>query len=180
MEGEDIELEEIQDEATDEGFQHPYEGEILMSWMIDEYHAHERGALWYGAAITLGFGLLIYAIVTQNFLFAVMIVMFGVLIGLSSLRHPEKIPFVITDLGIGIGDRFIQYKQMKSFWMIYEPPEVKTLYVELRQTVTPHLMVPIEDQNPLDIRAALGRIIPENHAHEEESFMDWLSRFLKI
>ena len=175
-----VELQELDEAPAEEGFEHPYQGEILMSWMIDEYRPHQRGPLWYGVAVTLGFGLLIYSIITQNFLFAVMVLMFGLLIGLTAIRKPGRVPFVITDLGMGVGDHFTPYKEIKNYWMIYEPPEVKTLYIEFRNAVLPHLIVPIDDQNPLDIRETMGRFVPEDLGKEDEPFMDWIARQLKI
>lgn len=180
MEEEDVEVIEFETEAVDEGYEMPYQGEILISWMVDEYIAHERGPVWYGAAATIGFGLLIYAIIAQNFLFAVIIVMFGVVIGLTTLRHPDKVPFVVTDLGIGIGSRFTPFKELKSFAIVYEPPEVKTLYIEYRNHILPHLIIPLDEQDPLELRGTLGRFLREDLTKEEEPFMEWLGRLLKI
>ena len=178
------EIEEI--EATEEspkrpsGYETPYEGNILASWMVDEYERYDRGPFWYGAAVTAGLGLLIWAVATQNFLFAVMVIMFGVLIGLAALRHPRRVPVVLTDLGIGVGGRFWSWRELKNFWLIYEPPEIKTLYVSFRHSIAPHLTVPLEDENPLPIREGLLRFLPEDLTKDEEPLSDWLSRLIKL
>jgi len=48
-------------------------GEILLQWEVDEYPHHTRSTLWYGIMGVFGVGLIIYAIATANFLFAVII-----------------------------------------------------------------------------------------------------------
>ncbi len=157
---------------------HP--GREVLSWMIDEYERHQRGPIWYAAAGSLALAAVIYAIVTQNFLFAVIIIMFGVILGLASLREPRRIEFVVTDLGIGVDGRFFPYKDFKNFWILYEPPEVKNVYLEFRLAVNPHIIVPLHEQNPLEVRDALRRFLDEDAARNEEPFADLLARLLKL
>lgn len=162
------------------GYETPFEGRVVASWSVNEYERYDRGPFWYGVACTAGLGLLIWALVTQNFLFAIIVVMFAVLIGLATFRHPRRVPVVLTDLGIGVGKRFWPWKELKSFWFIYDPPQVKTLYVGFRHSVTPHLNLPLENENPLPIRENLLRFLPEDLTKDEEPLSDWLARLLKL
>jgi hypothetical protein len=178
------EIEEFEGEVAEpsdrSGYETPYEGNIQASWMVNEYERYDRGPFWYGAACTIALGLLVWAIITQNFLFAVMILMFGVLIGLSALRHPRRVPVVLTDLGIGVGGRFWGWRELKSFWLIYDPPEIKMLYIGFRHSIVPHLALPLEDENPLPIREGLLRFLPEDLTKDEEPLSDWFSRLIKL
>lgn len=157
-----------------------YPGEELMSWVVDEYERHDRGPVWYAVAITMALALVLYAVVTQNFLFAVIVIMFGVIIGLSTMREPQRLLFVITNRGVGIGNRFVFYKELKSFWMIYEPPDVKNIYIEYKRSVRPHLVIPIDDQDPVEIRRTLLRFLEEDLTQEDEPMSDLLGRILKL
>ena len=43
----------------------------------------------------------------------------------------------------------------KSFFIIYQPPEVKSLYFEFKALTKPRLVIPLKDQNPVEIRKTL-------------------------
>ena len=160
--------------------QNPYQGRELLSWVVDEFERYERGPIWYAAMILLGMGLLLYAVVTQNFLFAVIILMFAVIIGLSSLREPQKLLFAVTSHGIGIGTRFFHFKEFGSFWILYEPPHVKNIYLEFKQSIRPHLVIPLYEENPLTVREALLQYLREDAEQEDEPLSDTLGRVLKL
>lgn len=160
--------------------QNPGQGQELLSWAVDEYERYERGPIWYAAMILLALGLLLYAVVTQNFLFAVIILMFGVIIGLSSLREPQKLPFMVTSRGVIIGARFYHFKEFRSFWILYEPPHVKNIYLEFKQSIRPHLVIPLYEENPLTVRESLLQFLNEDAEQEEEPFSDLLGRVLKL
>ena len=155
------------------------QGDQVFSWLVDEYERHERGPVWYAAAFLAGVGLILYAIIAQNFLFAIIIVMFGVIIGLSTLREPERILFQVTTRGVGVGHLFVPYKELKDFWIVYEPPYVKNLYIEHKNPMTPRIVVPIEDADPVEIRRALLDYLDED-GRTEEPLGDLLGRVLKL
>ena len=154
-------------------------GQEIMGWLIDEYERHERGPVWYASAFLVGVGLILYALITQNFLFAIIIVMFGVIVGLSTLREPERILFQMTTRGIAVGDLFFPYKELKDFWIVYEPPYVKNIYFEHMSVLTPRIVVPIEDEDPLKVRRALLDYLHENGT-SEEPLRDLWGRVLKL
>jgi len=160
--------------------QAPYLGEEIFSWTVDEYERHERGPLWYVIAFLVGVSLVLYAIVTQNFLFAIIIIMSGVIIGLSSLREPQRVLFRMTTRGIGMGREFFPYKDLRSFWILYEPPLNKDLYVDFRNPLTPHLKISLEDQDPVEIRKTLLEFLREELSQEQEPLTDLLGRVLKL
>ena len=155
------------------------QGDPVLGWLVDEYERHERGPVWYAALILAGAGLILYALVVQNFLFAIIIVMFGVIIGLSTLRDPDRILFQVTTRGISVGHLFVPYKALKDFWIVYEPPYVKSLYIEHKNDLTPRIVVPIEDADPVEIRRALLDYLDEN-GKAEEPLGDLLGRVLKL
>lgn len=157
-----------------------YLGEEIFSWTVDEYERHVRGPIWYTAAFIVGVGLILYAMLTQNFLFAVIIIMTGVIIGLSSLRDPQRILFQMTTRGIVLGNEFTPYKDIKSFWIFYEPPHFKNLYIDYRNPMTPHLKIPLEEQDPLEVRSALMEFLREELTQEQEPLSELLGRVLKL
>ncbi|MBI4414887.1 MAG: hypothetical protein HY566_01455, partial [Candidatus Kerfeldbacteria bacterium] len=75
---------------------------------------------------------------------------------------------------------FYSYKDLATFWVVYEPPEVKRLFFTFKSSIRPHLAVPIEDQNPVAIRKTLQRYITEDLEREGEPATDALGRALKL
>lgn len=155
-------------------------GRALLSWKIPEFVRHERGIGWYILAFLIGAGLLLYAIFTANFLFAVIVLMAVLILALGSRQQPKILPFEILETGIVVGQRYFPYKNFSHFWIIYEPPEVKNLYFDFISVLKPTLSVPLENQNPNEVRKILLQYLKEDTEKEHESFSDFISRKLKI
>ena len=155
-------------------------GEALAEWTFPEYVQHERSKRWYVWAGVILALLLIYSIFTLNFLFAVIIILFVIILYAKAKNPPAEVKFKIFEDGIGIGSKFYKHKDVKNFWIIYEPPQVKTLYLNFKNKIRPVLAVPLEKQNPIRIRKILLDYVDEDLDKEEESFTEILGRRLKI
>ncbi len=155
-------------------------GDELISWETWEFPQHERSKQWYVITAIISVGLIIYAIMTANFVFAIIILMMGVVMLINSLRKPERVRVYITTLGVVVGNEFHSYKEIKDFSIIYEPPDVKILYVDFVSRWHALISVPLEDVNPNDVRASLLPYAFENIEREEESLTDLVSRLYKL
>ena len=102
-------------------------GQHLIGWEVDEYRRHDRPFRWYITITVIGVALILYALLTANFLFAIIILLFGVISFLAGLREPERVDVHITNNGAVLGQSFYPYKEIKDFSIVYEPPEVKVL-----------------------------------------------------
>ena len=154
--------------------------EVLMSWDVDEYTRHDRGPMWYVVAAIIGTGLIIFALITANFLFAVIILMFGVISFVLHLREPSKIDVAITNLGIALSDSFISYKDIRDFSIVFNPPAVKLIYIDFKSSFKPLLAIPLENIDPNDAREILLQYVKENLSRTEETFTDLICRVYKI
>ncbi len=159
----------------------------LFAWEFLEHHAHERGALWYAVAGALSAALFVWASVTANYLFGLMIVLFVFILFLHEAKGAEMIRFTITSQGLRLGlksesasERTIPWKDLKNFWIIYRPPEAKSLSFVYKSFWRPHLVVPLEDQDPVKIRRALKKYLDEDTTKEEEPLADVLRRVLRL
>ena len=154
-------------------------GKELLSWEVSDHHGHDRTTGWYVAAGIIALGMLIYAIVTRNFLFAFIIIMFGIIIVTHNTRPATNYQFIIAERGIALGKRFYLWKDIERFWIIYEPPAVKTLYFDF-EGLRPRLPVPLENTDPNRVRKALLNMLAEDTARMEEPLADWFARILKL
>lgn len=151
-----------------------------MGWDILEYPKYDRGRIWYIGMGVFGVGLLIYAVISANFLFALIIIMFALVTYLSSVSEPKKIKFALTDNGILVGRSFYMYRDLSRFWFIYEPPEVKSLYLEFKNALRPRVTIDLGNVNPNQVRQVLANFVREDFNEDDEPFADFVGRVLKI
>ena len=151
-----------------------------MSWNIPEYRQHARPRGWYIIAIAILALLLIYSLFTANFLFALLLIIAGVIIVLQDKHPAPEIEFAITEAGIGLGRDFYDYNKLRSFWIFYEPDEAKTLFFEFKNKTRPRLSVPLFNKNPLQVRAELLKFLTEDVSKENEPVSEQLARLLKL
>lgn len=152
----------------------------MIRWEIDESARNRRGRAWYVIMILTGGSLLIYAVASANFLFALLVLMFALVIYLTSLRRQETVTVEMSPDGITIAKDFYPYREIRRFWFVYEPPEVKNLYLDFKAVTKSLMTLPLIDQNPNQIRQLLGQYLPEDFNEDEEPFLDFLGRILKL
>lgn len=155
-------------------------GPVEMEWTYPEFNKHQRGAWWYVAFIGVSGAILTYSILNGNFLLAIVIILFGFIM-LNYHRHePNEVPFQIRAKGIRIGSKFILYTSLQNFWIVYEPPQIKTLYFMRKERLHTEVSIPLIEANPIQIRDFLGTLISEDLSKETETSNDSLGRILKI
>ena len=155
-------------------------GEVHVEWSFPEYVRRDKGKWWY-IIVSILVGLcLLYAVLTENVLFAVILIL-GLFVIISQyFQAPRQIPVVIGEDGVIIDRKFYPHKVLKSFWIIYEPPDVKYLYIDFRNSVSKSLPVPLEDINPLMVREVMLNYLEEDLEKEEEDFDETFARMMNI
>jgi len=154
-------------------------GEVLFSWTFTEFPDHQRDISWFIGAGIIAFIFLIFSIVSGNLLFAILVIIFP-LVMLLVHRHVEDIEFKITEDGIMVKNHFYSYKDLKNFFIIYLPPEVKTLYFEPGNVFKPRIPIPLQDQNPIEIRETLLKYMSEDLDRDNEPLSDQIFRMFKM
>lgn len=155
-------------------------GNLLLGWSFDEHVKPKRGPGWYviiGIVFTAG---IIYSILSRNFLFTLILILLAFIIFIRQRQTPLKVDLKIFEDGLQLGSRFYEWRDLKSFRIVYEPPEIKRLYFDLRPFLLPDFSVPLENQNPLKLREILKQYLPEDLTKEYETIFDKLNRWLKI
>ena len=130
--------------------------------------------------ITIGLIFVLYGIFSNNFLFSLIIILTGIILFVHSRQEPMPLPFQIAELGVIVGKRFYHYDELKSFYLVYQPPEVKTLFFETKNPLRPHLRVSLYDVNPLQVRDTLRQFLTEDLDHTEEPLSDMIARHWRI
>jgi len=155
-------------------------GKELISWEFPEFRQHERSRGWYIVAIVIGALLLLYSVFTMNFLFALVIIITAMIFFLRMSAEVQDIKFAIYEDGIQVGEKFHEFKAFSDFYVIYEPPEIKTLYLNFDSLLNPRLSIPLGDINPIKVREILLDYLEEDLEQEEEAFSDFVERLFKL
>ncbi len=155
-------------------------GDILLSWESWEYPPLERSGRWYAIATSAGLFCLIYAMFTANYIFAIIVVMFALIIMMRDIRKPARSQTYITTEGVVFGDRLYSFRDVRDFSLVYRPPEVKNLYLTFTSSLQPMLSIPLEDVDPNLVRAALLPFAYENIGRDSETLTDTLRRVYKL
>lgn len=156
-------------------------GHEVMTWHIKEFEQHTRDSGWYALAGLIAFVFLIFAFWTNNFLFAVIIILALFIIILHHENDPIDVEFFITTEGVVVGKKFTAYSELKNFAIVYQPREgIKRLYFEPKNFLKYRVSIPLQSQDPLKIRENLLNYLPEDLDREGEPFSENISRLLKL
>jgi hypothetical protein len=155
-------------------------GDVLYEWTIQEYEQYARNVWWYIVMITAGLVLVLYGIFSGNFLFSLIIVLFAIIMFLQSHQTPPQVAFQITEFGIVVGNRFYKYSELINFYIIYNPPHTKSLFVETKSNFKPLLRIPLLDINPIEVRHTLREYLEEDLEKEEEPISEAFARNWRI
>lgn len=155
-------------------------GAIAFQWIVQEYEKYPRSRRWYIIAGTIAALLIIYALRSGNTLFALMIVLFGIVLYLHEAQEPLQVNFAITETGIVLGRKFYRYSELDRFWIIYNPGDSKNLYFSVTSTFKNNLTVPLYENDPRPIRNYLSQFVLEDLEKEDEPLTYKWARILKI
>jgi len=155
-------------------------GSVLIEWTFPEYIQRKRGKTWYIVVGVLVGLALVYAIWTMNILFAVILVLGVFIIVFQTYQPARQVPVIIGEDGVILDKTYYPYKVLKSFWIIYEPPEVKYLYLNFKTSVRNNMPIPLSDVNPIKVREMLLNYISENYEKDVEDFNETFSRMINI
>ncbi|MFH1078243.1 MAG: hypothetical protein V1745_03125 [Patescibacteria group bacterium] len=167
----------------------PYSPEVLdevvkaqdaFAWEIPSWEKRNRGPRWYIYMTGVTVLFLIYAVVTSNFLFAFLILLTAIILVLAGSEDPHRILVQIGKNGVVVDGHLYEFKDLSNFSIVYHPPETKVLYFDTRSVLKPHLRIPLDTQNPVEIRDHLKKYMEENLLLQEEHFSDIVARLLKI
>ena len=156
-------------------------GKIAFQWEFQEYEQYARGFKWYLWMSIIATLLSLFAVLSGNYLFALIVVLFVIILLLQNMQKPLGVFFAITDLGIILGDKFFSFKELDKFWILYNPPLLKSLYFAPKTLIRHRLSIPLSDDfDPNEIREYLAQFLMEDLEEEEEPLSEKLSKLLKI
>ena len=126
------------------------------------------------AALLAGaIALLIFRYDTLTSLFLILSSLVLILYG---KQKPTMSKITVDQSGVGIDDGKHYYKELKSFWIEYNPGGTKELSLESVKWYMPYIKVMLNEQNPIELRSLIINFLPEKE--HETSLVDHVGRKL--
>lgn len=132
-----------------------------------EYYHRHKAADWYWAVGIIAVSAAVTAVILNNVLLAVLIVLGAFSLSMYAAREPRTHDIEINDRGIIIGKFLFSYTTLKSFWI--EHHTQPRLLVKTSRAVMPHLVVPLEfldESEHEELRQFLLTKLVEEEQHE--------------
>lgn len=152
----------------------------IFEWEGTEYRFEDKSADWYWALGIIATALAIAAVLFNNILLALLVVVGAVTVGIHAARHERIHRFRITPDGIAIDSNFYAFRNMLSYSVLEYADETlpPSLSLKTKHFLAPHLLIPIHDHDPVEIYEYVGTHLPEGR--HEHSKMDRLVELFRL
>ncbi len=140
-----------------------------LEWSSYEHsHKDTKSQDWFWALGLVVVAIVVAAVLLGNVLFGVLILLSGVVLGLSANQSPRKITYAITPRGIIIDDTLYPYKNLESFWIDETShPKRNMLIIDTQKPLIPHIIINLPDSIDRDtLQDYLLDYLPEEELYE--------------
>lgn len=155
-------------------------GRVLLRWTFREFRPIKRNPVWWVAAGIITAVIVVWATLSGNFLFALILLIGAVLFVNETRRQPRRLDCHLTTSGVVVGKKFWRWSELTNFWIAYHPPRVTNLYLVPKNPFDPRVTVPLEKTNPLTVREHLTKYLTEDLSREDEPTSEAIARALKL
>ncbi len=139
--------------------------DTILTWDALEYHHIDKTSDWYWSLGIISFSIVLLAILFNNLLFALFVLLAAVTLGMYGGRPPEIVRIELRKKGILMADRLYDYDSLESFWIEEEDVHPKIL-VKSQKILMPYIIIPLGDVPHEVIREELLKYMPEVEHHE--------------
>lgn len=149
------------------------EEELKIIWQAPEYEEKYRTKDWYWALGTIIVCAVLASIIFENYFFALIILLAGVILFTFAIKKPEHINFQINSTGIIVRNQVYPFGSMQSFWI--DPDRRHALFIKSNRLFLPIISIPIPTEHAENIYTILieKEIPPEPmQEHLSEKILD--------
>ncbi len=148
-----------------------------ITWQAHEYEHTEKGSDWYWALGLIAVAGSIGALLFNNILFAVFILLIAFVLAIFASRKPDIATFSISQRGVRINDTLYPFQTLNAFGIEELSPEhTPLLILDSKKPLVPHIVIPLIDVNVHDVHDFLHQYLKEEDLLEPLShkIMAWL------
>ena len=145
-------------------------------WSALEYEEKERSHDWFWALGIIVATSSIAAIIFENYFFATLLVLSGLLLGFFAIKKPDTIIYKLNEQGLTIRNRLYPYKNIKSFWVQLDASRETNikpiLFIHSERAFMPILSIPIDETMAEDVHSVMlsqniAEVEMKEHASEK-------------
>lgn len=141
-----------------------------IEWAAPEYNYYQKDKIWFIAAGAFFGILIVIALWTNNLIFAIFIGLSCFLVIAYGLKKPQTTYISLQPKGVSVNAKLYEFETLSSFWVFYNPPELKEISLKSKRKTVPYIRLPLGGQSPIEARSFLVKYIPEKK--QEESLID--------
>ena len=150
-----------------------------LTWTAPSHIQPKRSTTWYMGFILVATGLISYAFYTKSIITAITFFLIIAVVLVLTLERPKLTIYKITKTGIIVGRVMYPFGIIKKFWIVYHPPQIKTLNFETTAYLNNKVILQLGKQDPISLKMVLSKYIEED-LDQKESLSEGLARKLKI
>lgn len=156
------------------------EAQDLFVWETPAYERHDRGKKWYIIMGLVALGLVTYAVIVGNILFAFIILIAAIIITLAGNERPHKVLVQVGENGVVVNGDFLLFDDIDHFAIVYQPPHIRVLYLYPKSVFRHRVRIQLGGQDPVQIRNHLTQYVEEDLDLRDEHASDILAKLFKL
>lgn len=147
-------------------------------WQTHEHEIFEKDKKWYAYAGLFLAAIVAYAVINNSPVMAITFVLIGAVGYMTLTKEPRIVNFSIISDGLVANRKLYDFDNIESFWIFYEPGQIKVISLHIKSKFLPYIHIPIGDADPNIIRKLLLENVPEEkHDH---SIVDIFERIIGV
>src|SRR3989344_2425307 len=167
--------EEVQ--SAKERYTRPLAGEpIQVTWYAPlHHHSPPMKTVIFSALFVYG-GAASFIFFQGNIIAGIFFALAATFLIINSKRQPPVAEFTVGPLSVRNDFKEYKFSEIKSFWIDYNPGGIKELSLRIKKWYLPYVIMPLADQDPVQIRAILLKFVPE--MEHQTSLLEGISRMI--
>lgn len=151
---------------------------VLVGWKAPEFELYSRNWVYYSVLGVVLFAVIGYAIYTRDwFIIPIFLILAGFMLWYQK-KVPQEKTYRITQLGLYEDNKFYQYNEIYSYWFLIDG-NYKALNIIFAKKYLPQMTILLGSTDPVKVRAALSKYIPEEGTRTE-TILDRLVRLFRL
>jgi hypothetical protein len=143
-----------------------------ISWETYEYFHSEKNNDWYWIVGIVTLSIALIAIILNNIIFAIFIIIASFTLSLFASRRPDVITATLDNTGVIFGKTRYPYSSLESFWFESNDAHPRLL-LKSSKMFMPFIVIHADNEDPEEIRTFLSQ-----HLKEEEHSEPLLEKIL--
>jgi len=141
--------------------------ELPIRWQAYEYEHREKTSDWFWALGIVALASAVTAILFENILFALLILVAAFTLALFGARAPRMVNFSIERRGVRVDNTLYPFGTLEAFWIDHnDAKDEHALIIRSSRTLMPHIVIPITHELVDPIHEALEEVLVEEEMQE--------------